>query len=1114
MPTLHRCKCRASKPDEGFSRRSPSFVALSCAAPAGASPVAPSTAVLGAGDVAGLTLGDDLGGALDAARQPARDRGRTRLDQRAALAGQPQAPHRQPRAGRARLGPRERLQARPRPRRQERGGPRRRPRPRREGQRAEQGSADRVARRPGRRRARRRRRRQGRRPRRPPAGHRAHARAPHHRPERVGRAARPCRPRRAPRRPRRRSRPSRSRSPRCPACACRSGPRGSIPDGTLATSWVLANYGAPDAQPPRGGRQDRAQGLRALRRGPRRRRAAQRRQATRPSPSPASRPGCSSRCRSPSSATTRRRAAAPPRSASTRAAATARPSPRRAASSASAAAARPRRSSPRRSSTACRSSSPGAPTRLQTLDADRAWLGEGSASYAGCLFSQDGAAPYRKAYATLRRAAATPLDQRTYDADRLLRPPRARAAPARSAAFARRSRAVAGAAPTRTSRARAPRASSTRGRRASTAPGARRAMGRQRAVRAAARRSAADPTPIVLAGNGRGHAHGARVRRASLRAVRRPLDGRARSGCTASAVTCASARRPRRPAHERRRLLPGARRLEGQPRHRPQRRRRGREGHHRRHIDGGGVRPRRRARPAGRSSACPSAATRPSPPAADPGTLAARAARQPDRRPRTPSRARRRASGTSPAPAIRRHPGLHDQHQLQPRRDGPVQDQHADTSLPDRHLPDGLVRRRRRPQGRAGITGFPAADPAGVPDRRHRRRASSTAATGRVSASWPIPADAVSGVYFAHLVRTDGRPARATSSSSSATTPRPRTSTTRRPTPRGRPTTHYGGNSLYTGGCPGANPPRLQGQLQPARSRRAGSASGQDWVFNAEYPMVRWLERNGYDVSYETGVDTDRYGVADQATTRSSCQRATTSTGQASSAPTSRPRATRASTSPSSAATRCSGRRAGSSRRPPYRTLVCYKETHNPGSAHVDPTGVWTGAWRDPAAFSPRRRRAGPRTSSPADLHGQRGTTSIQVPAPIPQHAVLAPHVGRERERHASLPDGHAGLRVGLRHRQRLPPAAALVDLSVDHRSGRPSVEHGRCTGQRLDIRPARHRDPQHDALPRAQRSAGLRRRHRAVVLGPRRRRTIATRSDRRSRRCSRRRSICSPTWA
>jgi hypothetical protein len=31
-------------------------------------------------------------------------------------------------------------------------------------------------------------------------------------------------------------------------------------------------------------------------------------------------------------------------------------------------------------------------------------------------------------------------------------------------------------------------------------------------------------------------------------------------------------------------------------------------------------------------------------------------------------------------------------------------------------------------------------------------------------------------------------------------------------------------------------------------------------VFNSEYPMVRWLERNGYDVSYTSGVDTERRG--------------------------------------------------------------------------------------------------------------------------------------------------------------------------------------------------------------------------------------------------------------
>ena len=35
----------------------------------------------------------------------------------------------------------------------------------------------------------------------------------------------------------------------------------------------------------------------------------------------------------------------------------------------------------------------------------------------------------------------------------------------------------------------------------------------------------------------------------------------------------------------------------------------------------------------------------------------------------------------------------------------------------------------------------------------------------------------------------------------------------------------------------------------------------EDCVFNAEYPMVRWLESNGYDVSYTSGVDTDRRGA-------------------------------------------------------------------------------------------------------------------------------------------------------------------------------------------------------------------------------------------------------------
>jgi len=57
----------------------------------------------------------------------------------------------------------------------------------------------------------------------------------------------------------------------------------------------------------------------------------------------------------------------------------------------------------------------------------------------------------------------------------------------------------------------------------------------------------------------------------------------------------------------------------------------------------------------------------------------------------------------------------------------------------------------------------------------------------------------------------------------------------------------------------------------PNTSRRAFKASynrpfatrayrAVNMPFNAEYPLVRWLERNGYDVSYWTGVDADRFG--------------------------------------------------------------------------------------------------------------------------------------------------------------------------------------------------------------------------------------------------------------
>ena len=97
---------------------------------------------------------------------------------------------------------------------------------------------------------------------------------------------------------------------------------------------------------------------------------------------------------------------------------------------------------------------------------------------------------------------------------------------------------------------------------------------------------------------------------------------------------------------------------------------------------------------------------------------------------------------------------------------------------------------------------------------------------------------------------------RATSCSSSATTTARSTCSSRPPTRPGRPTTSTAATASTS-----ARPPAARTRsATTARSRRAPYAP-EDWVFNAEYPMVRWLERNGYDVSYSTGVDTDRRGA-------------------------------------------------------------------------------------------------------------------------------------------------------------------------------------------------------------------------------------------------------------
>ena len=147
--------------------------------------------------------------------------------------------------------------------------------------------------------------------------------------------------------------------------------------------------------------------------------------------------------------------------------------------------------------------------------------------------------------------------------------------------------------------------------------------------------------------------------------------------------------------------------------------------------------------------------------------------------------------------------------------------------------------------------------------------------------------------------------------------------------------------------------------------------------------MLRWLEANGYDVSYTTGVDTDRRG-AGSSSARCFSRSGTTSTGPAHSAPTWRLHAKQASTSRFLAATKYSGRPGGKTSIDhvgdpvPHARLLQGDAREREDRSHP----AWTGTWRD-ARFSPPADGGRPEnglTGTIFTVNGIRNDT-IMVPA-------------------------------------------------------------------------------------------------------------------------------------
>ncbi|WP_053739507.1 DUF4082 domain-containing protein [Nocardia sp. NRRL S-836] len=226
-----------------------------------------------------------------------------------------------------------------------------------------------------------------------------------------------------------------------------------------------------------------------------------------------------------------------------------------------------------------------------------------------------------------------------------------------------------------------------------------------------------------------------------------------------------------------------------------------------------------------------------------------------------------------------------------------------------------------------------------------------------VTASWAVPATTVSGVFLAKLVRQDGTPGACHIPFVVRDDGARRDMVFQTSDTTWHAYNGWGGANLY-GGDPASGRPEGRAfkvsynRPYSTRLTDGGTYAGpQDFVLSAEYAMIRWLERNGYDVAYVTGVDVGpgNYALTDHHVYLSVGHDEYWSGEQRAHVEAARDAGVhlcffsgnevywKVRWEPDVGGT-------------PNRTLVCYKDTRN--VAKVDPSPEWTGTWRDPA-FSP-----------------------------------------------------------------------------------------------------------------------------------------------------------------
>ncbi|MFD1373793.1 DUF4082 domain-containing protein [Actinoplanes sichuanensis] len=250
-----------------------------------------------------------------------------------------------------------------------------------------------------------------------------------------------------------------------------------------------------------------------------------------------------------------------------------------------------------------------------------------------------------------------------------------------------------------------------------------------------------------------------------------------------------------------------------------------------------------------------------------------------------------------------------------------------------------------------------------------------------VSAHWNVPTTQVSGIYVARLKRTD-----ITTTEASHITFVVRNDNSHSDLYFKTSDATWQAYNLY-GGADFYQAPVNGRALKISYNRpfaTRGSDHGRDFLFSNEYPMLRFLERNGYDMSYTTDVDTDRHGelIKNHKTFLSVGHDEYWSGAQRAHVEAARDAGVNLAFFSGNEVywrTRWETSKDGSGT--PYRTLVCYKETW--GKAKIDDTTPeWTGTWRDPR-FATQEQGAGlPENALTGTLYMANYTDlALQVPA-------------------------------------------------------------------------------------------------------------------------------------